>query len=106
MTFTIAGNGADGAGNRVDSFRTSERIADSVHRTVDRVAARAAGVEYDLRTRIAALRAEAREQEQRARAVLSANIDRTLRYARQQPLVAVSIAFAAGIALSGLFGRR
>jgi ElaB/YqjD/DUF883 family membrane-anchored ribosome-binding protein len=96
-TFTIAGNGTDS---------TSERIAGSMHRTLDRVATKAGGVEHDVRQRIAALRAEAREQEQRARAVLSTNIDKTLTYARQKPLVAMGVAFAAGAAICGLLVRR
>jgi hypothetical protein len=40
-TFTYAGNGKDGS--------ASERIASSVHRTVDRIANKAGGVENDLR---------------------------------------------------------
>jgi ElaB/YqjD/DUF883 family membrane-anchored ribosome-binding protein len=96
-TFKIAGNGTDSA---------SERIAGSMHRTLDRVAATAGGVEHDLRQRIAALRTEAREQEQRARAKLAANIDKTLTYARQKPLAAMGIALVAGAAIYGLFVRR
>jgi len=96
-TFTIAGNGTD---------TTSERIAGSMHRTLDRVATKAGGVEHDVRERIAALRTEAREQEQRARAMLSANVDKTLAYARQRPLVAMGIAFVAGATICSLIGRR
>ena len=98
-TFSILDN--DAAENSA-----SERIADSMHRTVDRVANRARGVEHDLRLRIAALRGEAREQEQRARAMLSTNVENALAYARKKPLVAVGIAFAAGAAIYGLLVRR
>jgi len=96
-TFTMAGNGTDS---------TSERIADSMHRTVDRVADKAGGVERDLRARIAALRAEAREQEERALDALSAGLDETQSYARAKPLLAMGIAFAASILAIGLLRRR
>jgi ElaB/YqjD/DUF883 family membrane-anchored ribosome-binding protein len=100
-TFSYAGNGANGTSS------TSERIAGSVQRAVDRVAARAGGVEHDLRRRVAALRSEAREQEQRARAMVSANIQKALDYTREKPLVvAVGIAFAAAAVVYGLLRRR
>jgi ElaB/YqjD/DUF883 family membrane-anchored ribosome-binding protein len=98
-TFSYAGNGANGTS-------TSERIAGSVLRTLDRVATKAGGVEHDVRRRVAALRAEAREQEQRARALVSANIDKTLAYTREKPLVAMGIACAAGAVIYGLLRRR
>jgi hypothetical protein len=101
-TFSYAGNGANGT-----STSASERIAGSVQRAVDRVAARAGGVEHDVRRRVAALRSEAREQEQRARAIVSANIQKALAYTREKPLVvAVGIAFTAAAVVYGLLRRR
>jgi ElaB/YqjD/DUF883 family membrane-anchored ribosome-binding protein len=97
-TFTYAGNGSDGS--------TSERIASSVHRTVDRIANKAGGVENDLRERIVSLREQARDQEQRARAAISAQVDNALGYARQQPIVAAGIAVAVGALVYALLRRR
>lgn len=97
-TFTYAGNGQDGS--------ASERIAGSMHRTVDRIAGKAGGVEQDLRERIVSLREQARDQEQRARAALSAQVDTALGYARDKPIVAAGIAFAAGALVYALLRRR
>ena len=100
-TFTYAGNGAEG-----DS--TSERIASSMHRTLDRVANKAGGVEHDLRERIGSLREQARNQEQRARAALSPIVDSALGYASKQrtPLIAVGAALVAAAVVYSLLRRR
>jgi hypothetical protein len=100
-TFTYAGDGEKGES-------TSQRIASSMHRTLDRVADRADGVEHNLRERMGSLREHARDREQRARAALSTQVDTALRYAREQqtPLIAAGAALIAAALVYSFLRRR
>ena len=89
-----------------ENTTASDRIADTVHRTVDRVASRARGVEQGLRERASVLRDEAREQQERARAMVTANVKSAVTYARENPLIAAGVAVAAGLALFSLLRPR
>lgn len=98
-TFTYAGNSGEGS--------TSERIANTMHRTVDRVANKAGGVEHDLRERITSLREQARDQEQRARAALSTQVDTALGFARdRKSVIALGVALAAAAVVYSFLRRR
>jgi ElaB/YqjD/DUF883 family membrane-anchored ribosome-binding protein len=85
--------------------QASERLASAAHDTIDRVADTAARAERDVRDGAAKIANKVRESEDHAMEATDATLKAARAYVRENPIISAGIAFAAGIALSGLLRR-
>ena len=90
----------------VNRAQTTDQVVTKVHDTVDRLAETARSAEHQLRSRAAELGEQVREQEKRALHAIEANLDKLKIHTKQKPLLVVSMAFVAGLVISGLLIRR
>lgn len=83
----------------------TEQVAGAAHETVDRVAEKAARAEGAVRETAAAGERQVRMKSAEAQATTERAIDHMRQYARENPLAAAGIAFAAGLVVSRIVGR-
>lgn len=83
----------------------TEKAAQAVHRAVDQVAEKAAGAEEKLRRQAAEKSDQASATSEEIKAKAQETLASAESYARQNPLAAAGIAFAAGVLASVILRR-
>lgn len=83
----------------------TEHAAEAAHETVDRVADTVARAEGQVREKAAAGEERLRMKSAEARASTERLADQVRQYARENPLAAAGIAFAAGLVVSRMLSR-
>lgn len=89
-----------------DGGRLSDRAARAAHRAIDEMGERAAHVEDRVRETADRAAHRAREGGEHARAEVDEGLAELSRYIERNPLTAAALAFAAGVLLTALLGRR
>ena len=95
-----------GSRNGESSHPTTERLASMAHDTVDRVAEVANEAEREVRGAAARTARQAREVGEQAMETADENISKLRAYVEENPLLSAGVAFAAGMVLVSLLGRR
>lgn len=92
--------------NKGSSHDTTDKVAKTVHEAVDSVAERAAPAEERVRESAAKAAERAREGAEYARARTHDMTERVCDYVKENPLMALGIAFAAGTVVSSILRRH
>ena len=95
-----------GSRNGESSNPTTERLASMAHDTVDRVAEVANEAEREVRGAAARTARQAKEVGEQAMEAADENISKLRAYVEENPLLSAGVAFAAGMVLVSLLGRR
>ena len=86
--------------------RTTEQLANKAHEAVDRIAETAAPAEDKLREQAASADERAREAAGRGQEQADAALKTVTNYVRENPLLSMGLAFAAGAIYSSYMRRR
>ena len=95
-----------GARNGDSSNPMTDRLASMAHDTVDRVADVANEAEREVRGAAARTARQAKEGGEQALETADENISKLRSYVEENPLLSAGLAFAAGMVLVSLLGRR
>lgn len=88
------------------SSPVTDQVAEKLHKAVDVTASSVGGAEDQLRDQAAQAAAKAREATEYARQRSADMVGTVTTYTRENPLMALGLAFAAGMVLASLTGRR
>jgi ElaB/YqjD/DUF883 family membrane-anchored ribosome-binding protein len=86
--------------------RTTEKVSQAAHETVDRVAQKASRAEEQLRDAADRAAQAAQAAREKARVEADATIRKVTGYIENNPLTSAAIAFAAGALVTALLRRR
>ncbi|PKM22814.1 MAG: hypothetical protein CVV10_02395 [Gammaproteobacteria bacterium HGW-Gammaproteobacteria-14] len=88
------------------SSPVTTQVAEKLHKTVDAAASSAGAAEDQLRDQAAQAAVKAREATEYARQRSADMVETVTSYTRENPLMALGLAFAAGVVLASITGRR
>lgn len=91
--------------SRRDSASTSRRVADAIHTAVDDTATKAEELEKQLRERASTVSEKVGASQEAATAQVKESLSTVETFARERPIVAAGIAFAAGVLATTLVRR-
>lgn len=84
---------------------TTSKVADAAHNVIDDTAAKAEAVENQIRNRAARAGEKVEATQEAASRKLESSVERAEAFAREQPIAAAGIAFAAGVLAAALLRR-